>query len=99
MKKIGLLVFVFALVTGVIVTNIFSFGRVTGNMFNFNFDWKGVRGSGNVVTESRDVSGFHGIGVGGISRSRSSQKETSASWSRLTTTSCRLSRPESTATC
>ena len=66
MKKIGLLVFIFALVTGVVVTNIFSFGHATGNMFTFNFDWKGVRGSGNVITDTRDVTGFHGIEVGGI---------------------------------
>lgn len=66
MKKFGFVVFIMALVTGVVVTNMFSFGRVTGNMFSFNFDWKGVRGSGNVVTEQRDVTGFHGIEVGGV---------------------------------
>jgi hypothetical protein len=69
MKKLGLLVFIAAIIVGVAVTNILSTGSEasTGKgFFNFNFDWKGVKGSGNVITESRDVRGFHGIDVGGI---------------------------------
>lgn len=66
MKKFGFLVFIMALVAGVVVTNIFSFGRVTGEMFSFNFDWKGVRGSGHTITDSRDVADFHGVEVGSI---------------------------------
>ncbi len=67
MKKLGILIFVVALILGVVVTNMFSFGRAAGSLFHFDFDWKGgVKGSGNVVTDHRDVSGFHGIEVGGI---------------------------------
>ncbi len=66
MKKLGFLVFIVALIVGLVVTNLFSFGRVTGNMLDFNFNWKGVRGSGNVISEARDVTGFHGIDVGGV---------------------------------
>lgn len=66
MKKLGILVFIFALVIGIVVTNLFSFGRVTGQMFSFNFGFRGVKGSGNVITEQRDVSGFNGIDVGGV---------------------------------
>lgn len=64
MKKLGILVFIFALVLGVVVTNMFSFGRAAGSIFKVN--WKGVEGSGNVVTERRVVGNFRGIDVGGV---------------------------------
>jgi len=66
MKKLGILIFIFALILGVVVTNMFSFGQAAGSMFHFNFDWKGVKGSGNVITDRRNVSGFHGVDVGGV---------------------------------
>lgn len=66
MKKLGILIFAVALILGIIVTNMFSFGRAAGQMFHFDLDWKGAKGSGNVITEQRDVSGFHGLDVGGI---------------------------------
>lgn len=76
MKKLGILIFVFALVIGIVVTNMFSVGRAAGSVFKFNLDWKGTRGSGNVVTDRRDVSGFHGIDVGGVYQVEvSAQKE------------------------
>ena len=66
MKKLGILIFAVALILGIVVTNMFSLGRATGQMFHFNFDWKGVKGSGHVITEQREASGFHGVDVGGV---------------------------------
>ncbi|MBK8302740.1 MAG: DUF2807 domain-containing protein [Chloracidobacterium sp.] len=66
MKKIGILIFVAALVIGLVVSNMFSFGRATGNFFNFSLNFKGVKGSGNMSAEDRSISGFHGIDVGGV---------------------------------
>jgi hypothetical protein len=66
MKKIGIMIFVVALVVGLVVTNMFSFGRVTGSFFNFSLGFGGVHGSGNVATDKRSVSGFRGVEVGGV---------------------------------
>ena len=66
MKKLGILIFIFALILGIVVTNMFSFGQAASSMFHFNFDWKGAKGSGNVITDRRDLSGFHGVDVGGV---------------------------------
>ena len=66
MKKIGILIFVAALVIGLVVSNMFSFGRTSGKIFNFSMDFGGVKGSGNTTAEDRNVNGFHGIDVGGV---------------------------------
>ena len=66
MKKVGLIIFAIALVVGLIVTNIFSFGRATNGLFNFSVHFGGVKGSGNVTTESREISGFNAVDVGGV---------------------------------
>ena len=66
MKKIGILIFIVALMIGVVLSNFFSFGKVqTSNLINFEFS-RGVKGSGNVITEQRQVTDFTGIDVGGI---------------------------------
>ncbi len=65
MKKIGILIFAAALVIGLVVANIFSFGKASGPYFNFSFNFKGVKGSGTMGTETRDVTGFKGVDVGG----------------------------------
>ena len=66
MKKLGILIFATALVVGLVVANLFSFGRLSGHMFNVSVDFgKGVRGSGNVVTEKRAASGFTSIETSG----------------------------------
>ncbi len=65
MKKIGIIVFIAAIVLGVLVSSFFSFGRVSGKVFNFSFN-KSVKGSGNIATETRDISGFKGIDVSGV---------------------------------
>lgn len=66
MKKAGIIIFAAALVIGLVVSNILSFGRATGKFINFSMDFRGVRGSGNATTEKRDVSGFKAIDVGGV---------------------------------
>lgn len=65
MKKIGFAIFIVAIAIGVVVGNFFSFGRLAGKVFNFNFG-RGVQGSGVLATEQRDVSGFKGVDVGGV---------------------------------
>jgi hypothetical protein len=66
MKKIGILIFILAIMIGVVLGNFFSFGKVqTSNLFDFNFS-RGVKGSGNIATETRQVSDFTAIDVGGI---------------------------------
>lgn len=64
MKKIGVIIFAAALVVGVVVANLFSFGNYGGGFMKFSMDFRGVRGSGNVVTEKRVLTGFTGVEVG-----------------------------------
>ena len=66
MKKIGILIFAAALVIGLVVSNMFSFGRSAGRWFNFTMNCGSVRGSGNLVNDSRDLSGFNAVDVGGV---------------------------------
>lgn len=65
MKKIALIVFIAALAVGVVVSSVSSFGKMTGKLFSFNTSWGGVKGSGNVKTEKREVSDFQSIDVSG----------------------------------
>lgn len=65
MKKFGFLVFAAAIIFGVIISSFFSFGKADYKLFNFSFNKK-VRGSGNIATESREVTGFKGIDVSGV---------------------------------
>lgn len=64
MKKLGIIVFIAALVVGVFFSSLFSFGRVTSKIFNFNFS--GVKGSGVAASEKRDESEFKSVDVGGV---------------------------------
>lgn len=66
MKKAGVVIFVAALGIGLVVANVFSFGRVETRMLKFSMDFGGVRGSGNLATDKRSVSGFKSIETGGI---------------------------------
>lgn len=66
MKKIGIIVFVVALVIGVTVGSIFSYGKSSGRLFNFSFNFKGVKGSGTTASDARNASGFNGVDVGGV---------------------------------
>ena len=65
MKKIGIIVFAAALVLGLSVASIFSFGKSSGRLFDFSFNIKGVRGSGKIASDTRNVSAFKGVNVGG----------------------------------
>lgn len=67
MKKLGILVFVVALIVGIVVSNVFSFGKIRQSFFNISMNWGGgVKGSGNSATEKRDISGFKGVETSGI---------------------------------
>ena len=66
MKKIGIIIFASALVIGLVVSNMFSFGRAAHGLFNFSIDFSGEKGSGKIVTEKRSLNGFKGVDVGGV---------------------------------
>lgn len=66
MKKIGIFLFLMTLAIGLVVSNIFSFGRASSPLFNFSFNFKGVKGSGVSATERRDLSDFTAVDVGGV---------------------------------
>lgn len=66
MKKLGLIIFAGALIVGLVVSNLFSFGRVKDRLFNFSFNIGKEKGSGNLASEAREVSAFHAIEVGGV---------------------------------
>jgi Putative auto-transporter adhesin, head GIN domain len=66
MKKVGFIIFIVALVAGVILANLSGFGRLGSSPFNVSFNFGKVSGSGNVITETRDVRDFSSIDVSGI---------------------------------
>jgi Putative auto-transporter adhesin, head GIN domain len=66
MKKVGIIIFAAALVIGLVVSNMFSFGRTNERFFNFSFNFRGEKGSGNIATDKRNVSGFRGVDVGNV---------------------------------
>jgi hypothetical protein len=63
MKIIGFLIFLAALVVGFIAATGSSIGRLSDRPFNFSFNFSGVKGSGNLASENRDVRGFKGVDV------------------------------------
>jgi len=65
MKKIGILIFIVAIVGGVAVANIISFGKASGNIFTFSFG-SGIKGSGVASSETREADEFTGVDVGGV---------------------------------
>ena len=65
MKKIGILIFIVAIVVGVAVANVLSFGKASSNIFTFSFG-TGVKGSGVASSETRAADEFTGIDVGGV---------------------------------
>lgn len=65
MKKLGLIIFIAALSVGVVLANIFSFGKfVFKSPIDISFEK--VRGSGNLVTEKREINDFSKIDAGGV---------------------------------
>ena len=65
MKKFGFLVFIVAIIVGVVFANLFSFGRASGKIFNFSFGTS-VKGSGVMRSEVREIADFNGVDVGGV---------------------------------
>jgi hypothetical protein len=65
MKKFGIVIFVVALLVGVVFANLFSFGKVSGKIFNFSFG-NSIHGSGVAASEVRNVGDFNGVDVGGV---------------------------------
>ncbi len=64
MKKFGLLVLIGAVLLGVVLANSISYGKVSlGDVISFR---SGIKGSGNVVTESRNASPFTSVRVRGV---------------------------------
>lgn len=63
MKKIGLIVFVAAVVIGVTVAGLFSWGKATESIVSFKVGFGAEKGSGNVATEKREIGEFSRIDV------------------------------------
>jgi hypothetical protein len=66
MKKIGLIVFIAALIVGVVVSNFFAWGKATGEVFNFSFKVGREKGSGHMAAEVRDLRDFKSIDVSSV---------------------------------
>src|SRR5215217_2537952 len=66
MKKVGIIIFIVALILGVTFANFFSWGKASARIFNFSVNFGGVQGSGNKQTEKRNAADFNAIEVGGI---------------------------------
>jgi len=64
MKTLGLIIFIIALFIGVTLASVFSIGGFTAKNFSFSL-FSGVKGSGNIQTEQREVSEFSSVKVGG----------------------------------
>lgn len=64
MKKLGLLILIGAVLLGIVIANSVSFGKVEiSDILPFN---RAVKGSGNVVSETRDSSSFNYLRVSGV---------------------------------
>jgi len=68
MKKAGIIIFIAALVAGVVLANMSSFGRLGTKFFNVSMDFGAVSGSGNIIRETRDITDFKSLDVGGVFR-------------------------------
>lgn len=66
MKKVGFIIFAIALVLGLGLASIFSWGKAGAEFFNVDLEIGGTKGSGNVATETRDIKDFKAIDVSGI---------------------------------
>lgn len=66
MKKIGLIVFAAAVIVGVVIANFFSWGKATGEIFNFQLKIGKEKGSGHMATEVRELRDFTSVDVGSV---------------------------------
>ncbi|MFN2500395.1 MAG: head GIN domain-containing protein [Pyrinomonadaceae bacterium] len=65
MKKIGIFIFVMALALGLVLSNLFSFGKFSGKIFNFSSHFGKIEGSGVTASEDRDLTGFRSVKASG----------------------------------
>ena len=65
MKKIGIIIFILALAVGVVISSVFSVGNYIKSPVSLSFGFGKIKGSGDVITETRELSGFKSIDVGG----------------------------------
>ena len=65
MKKLGILVFIVAIIVGVVFASFFSYGRVSGKIFSFSIG-KSIRGSGVEAAQTRTPADFTSVEVGGV---------------------------------
>lgn len=65
MKKIGLLIFIAALIAGIGLANVLSTKESTDGIFNFSINHR-VTGSGSITTEKRDLADFNAIDANGV---------------------------------
>ena len=66
MRKIGFLVFILALIVGVAVAGNIAWGKASARFFNIEFNVGGVKGNGNVQSETREVRDFKAVDVSGV---------------------------------
>ena len=66
MKKIGLIVFAAAIIVGVVIANLFSWGKATDEVFNFQFKIGKEKGSGHMATEVRELRDFSSVDVSSV---------------------------------
>ena len=66
MKKIGVIVFAAAIIVGVVIANFVSWGKASGEAFNFSFKIGREVGSGRMATEVRELSGFNSVDVSSV---------------------------------
>ena len=65
MKKFGLIAFIGAVVIGVAAANMIPFGKISVKDVVSSLN-NSVQGSGNIVTENRQVEDFSAVDVGGV---------------------------------
>ena len=66
MKKIGLIVFAAAIIVGVVIANFVSWGKATGEAFNFPLKIGREKGSGRMATEVRELRDFSSVDVSSV---------------------------------
>lgn len=66
MKKIGVLLFLSALIIGVAISGAFSFGPGPKDIFDLGSLFRGEVGSGHIETSKRDVADFDKLDVSGV---------------------------------
>jgi hypothetical protein len=65
MKKLGILTFIFALIAGIVLSNLFAWGNTGWRFFNISFE-RTTKGSGNITAETRSLEAFKGVQAGGV---------------------------------